>query len=404
MSIGLKKNDFEKRDTTVGLRSSSLGLRKAYEPENQPQPRAIKEEKVKAKAAKGSAIKGIGKIKAKEVCPFTMKLSAMLHAGLPVLQCIEALEDQTDNQEFRKVCRGIYSGVESGKSFAESLTPYENIFGELYIKMVNAGEQSGDLPAVCAKLAHYMEKSAAIRRKVKSAMMYPTVVIIIATILTLALVTFVVPIFADMFKDMGGELPLPTQMLMAASDLMKGYWYIVFAIVGALFYAFRAYRKSETGGYFLDHLSLRLPMFGQLVTKVVVGRLCRTFASLLQSGMPILQTIKIVGETSGNKYVESAIRDVYVDVENGLTLTEAFQNTAKFPSMMVHMLRAGEKTACIEDMLEKVADFYEDEVDTALEGLSSMLEPLLMVGIGSIVGTIVICMFMPIFNMGNMIK
>ncbi len=346
-------------------------------------------------------IKGIRKLQNKEVCPFTMKLSAMLDAGLPVLQCIEALEEQTDNLEFQKVCRGIYAGVESGDSFAEALTPYENVFGDLYIKMINAGEQSGNLPDVCGKLAHYMEKSAAIRNKVKSAMMYPIVVLCIASALTFCLVTFVVPIFADMFSSLGGDLPAPTKMLMATSDIFKNYWYILFAGIFGIIWGFRAYKATDSGAMFLDRLALNLPIFGKLVTKVVIGRLSRTFASLLQSGMPILQTIEIVAQTAGNRFISEAVGEAYNDIENGKTITDAFERTHRFPSMMIHMVRAGEKTACMEQMLEKVADFYEDEVDTALEGLSSMLEPLLMVGIGSVVGGIVICMFMPIFKIGS---
>lgn len=360
-----------------------------------------KEQKAAESKKDNGKIRGIKKIRNKEVCPFTMKMSAMLDAGLPVLQCVEALEEQTDNPEFKKVCRGIYEGVEAGDAFAVALEPYENIFGDLYIKMINAGEQSGNLPDVCAKLAHYMEKSAAIRNKVKSAMMYPTVVICIAACLTAALVTFVVPIFAEMFSSLGGDLPGPTKALIATSNAFQDYWYIIIAAVASLIYGFKWYGNTPTGRMTLDRTYLNLPLFGSIVMKVVIGRMSRTFASLLQSGMPILQTVKIVSETSGNKFIEEAISEAYTDIENGKTITDAFERTKRFPSMLIHMIRAGEKTASMEKMLEKVADFYEDEVDNALEGLSSMLEPILMVGIGSVVGGIVICMFMPIFKIGQ---
>lgn len=346
-------------------------------------------------------IKGIGKIRSKELGPFTMKLSAMLDAGLPVLQCLEALEEQTDNVEFKKVCKGVYQAVEGGETFSDALKQYDKIFNDLYYKMIASGEQSGDLAGVCAKLAHYMEKSAAIKAKVKSAMMYPTVVILIASVMTWALVTFVVPVFAEMFADLGGDLPAPTKLLMTISNIFREQWYLVAGGLVAIFYGIKAYATSKSGRMTLDRLSLTLPLFGVLVTKVVIGRISRTLASLIQSGMPILQAVEITGETAGNKYIEEAIGCVQSDIENGSTITEAFQATGKFPSMFVHMIRAGEKTACIERMLEKVADFYEDEVDTALDGLSSMLEPLLMVGIGSVVGAVVIAMFLPIFKIGE---
>lgn len=380
---------------TTGNTAATRG-RRTYQHEQ----RIIEEQKVKV--SKGpEKIRGIGKIKKKEVCPFTMKMSAMLDAGLPVLQCVEALEEQTDNVEFKKVCRGIYQRVEGGDAFAVALEPYENIFGDLYVKMINAGEQSGNLPDVCAKLAHYMEKSAAIRNKVKSAMMYPTVVICIAACMTAGLITFVVPIFADMFSSLGGDLPGPTKALIALSNIFQDYWYLVIGGIAGLIYGFKWFGNTPGGRMTLDRTYLNLPMFGSIVMKVVIGRMSRTFASLLQSGMPILQTVKIVSETSGNKFIEEAISEAYTDIENGKTITDAFERTKRFPSMLIHMIRAGEKTASMEKMLEKVADFYEDEVDNALEGLSSMLEPILMVGIGSVVGGIVICMFMPIFKIGQ---
>ncbi len=358
--------------------------------------------KKEAKVRQASTrIKGVGKIRSKELGPFTMKLSAMLDAGLPVLQCLEALEEQTDNVEFKKVCTGVYQKVEAGETFSDALACYPKIFNDLYYKMVSAGEQSGDLAGVCSKLAHYMEKSAAIKGKVKSAMMYPTVVIIIASAMTWALVTFVVPVFADMFSGLGGELPAPTKLLMTVSGIFRKQWYLVLGALAGVFYGVKAYATSKTGRMTLDRLSLTLPLFGVLVTKVVVGRISRTLASLIQSGMPILQAVQITGETAGNKYIEEAIDHVHADIENGCTITEAFLATGKFPSMLIHMIRAGEKTACIERMLEKVADFYEDEVDTALDGLSSMLEPILMVVIGSVVGSIVIAMFLPIFKIGE---
>ena len=382
-------------ETPQGKRSS----RSVYK--EQSEPTYDKGSKKEKGGSSSSRIKGIGKIRSKELGPFTMKLSAMLDAGLPVLQCLEALEEQTDNVEFKKVCKGVFQAVEGGETFSDALKQYDKIFNDLYYKMIASGEQSGDLAGVCSKLAHYMEKSAAIKAKVKSAMMYPTVVILIASVMTWALVTFVVPVFAEMFADLGGELPAPTKLLMTISSIFRKQWYLVAGGLIAIFYAIKAYATSKTGRMTLDRLSLTLPLFGVLVTKVVIGRISRTLASLIQSGMPILQAVEITGETAGNKYIEQAIDCVKADIENGSTITEAFQSTGKFPSMFVHMIRAGEKTACIERMLEKVADFYEDEVDTALDGLSSMLEPLLMVGIGSVVGAVVIAMFLPIFKIGE---
>lgn len=352
---------------------------------------------------KKGGVKGAGKIRSQELCPFTMKLSAMLDAGLPVLQCLEALVDQTDNESFQNVITGVKEHVEAGESFCDALAFYPMIFSELYVKMVAAGEKSGDLPAVCKKLAGYMDKSAAMKRKVKSALMYPTVVIIVATVICWGLVTFIVPKFAEMFASFGGELPAPTQMLMNVSGFFRNQWYILLIAVVGGFYGIKVWLTSKSGRLTFDRTVLRLPMFGDLVTKVVFGRMSRTFASLLQSGLPILQAVEICGDTAGNAYITGYLMQARDDIEGGSTLSEAFERTGQFPSMMMHMIKAGERTACIEQMLENVADFYEDEVDTTLEGLQSMLEPLLMVGIGSIVGGIVICMFLPIFKMGQMV-
>ncbi len=348
-------------------------------------------------------ITGLGKIKSAELCPFTQKVAAMLGAGLPILQCLEALIDQTEHESFKKVLGVIHSNIEGGENFSKALQLFPDIFSQLYISMIEAGEMSGSLAEIKGRLACYLEAAADLKRKVKSAMMYPIIVIIIATIITGILVVFVVPVFGKMFDSFGEALPFPTQILLNISNFIRDHFLVLGGGAVAFVYGFKKVIKSESGSMFIAKHSLHAPPFGVLITKIAMARVCRTFASLIQSGLPILKAIDIVGQTSGNKFVAKGMSVVKDDIKAGRTLTDSMRSTELFPPMLLHMLGTGEKTGKVDEMLAKVADFYEKEVESTLDGLSSMIEPLLMLLVGTVIGGIAICMFLPIFQMGAVV-
>lgn len=365
--------------------------------------RQVTESAPRASADKRRKVRGMRSIRLNELAPFTQKLAAMLDAGLPLIQCMEALSEQTDNKEFQRVIIHIQERIEAGDSFAEALGCYDRLFGDLYVNMIRAGEMGGGLAEVTSRLASYLEASSALRRKVKSAMTYPVVVLVLATALTIAMLVFIVPTFASIFADFDAELPMPTQVLMAISEIIRKQALFVAIGAGALGYAFHRFKKTERGGFMFDQYVLRTPLFGPLIEKIALARMSRTFASLLRSGVPILKTMEIVAQATGNKFIGKALAHCGNDIEGGSNIASALKRTKRFPPMVVHMIAAGEKTGNIDGMLEKVADFYEDEVSNSLEALSSMIEPLLMAFLGVVIGGIVICMFMPIFKMHEVV-
>ena len=294
---------------------------------------------------------GIGKIKSAELCPFTQKMAAMLGAGLPILQCLEALIEQTQHEGFKAVLYELHGKIESGENFSNTLLLYPDIFSELYISMVSAGEMSGSIAEILDRLASYLEATADLKRKVKSALMYPLIVIIVATIITGILIVFVVPVFGEMFDSFGEQLPLPTRILLAISDFIRDNAMAMFGALVAFIYSFRKILKSDKGSMFVAKHSLHAPPFGDLVTKIAMARVCRTFASLIESGLPILKAIDIVGQTSGNRFIAKGMTFVKDDIEAGVTLTESMRNTKLFPPMLLHMLSTGEKTGKVDQML-----------------------------------------------------
>lgn len=348
-------------------------------------------------------ISGARKIRLKELPLFTRQISAMLSSGMPLVQSIVALEEQTSDKHFRAVLNGVKSRVEGGSMYSDSLDEYPQIFDELYVNMMRAGETGGMLAETCERVATFLESSNRLRAKVKSAMMYPTVVICVALIISTGLIIFIVPTFAKMFSGFGAELPKPTQMLLDTSNFIRNYWYIVIAAAAATIYSLRRYVRTEKGGYNIDLLRLRFPLLGKLALKIAVTRFASTFAQLMSSGVPILQAMSIVGVATGNKVIGKAILDARANVEQGNTVSSTLKNNKMFPSMLIHMLSAGEQTGKMEEMLTKLAEFYQEEVDTMLEGLTSMLEPILMVVIGVMIGGIVLAMFMPIFKMTEVV-
>lgn len=358
-----------------------------------------------SKRQRGHAkIRNAGRIRKKEITPFTQRLAAMLDAGLPLVQSLDALVEQTDEESFANILTDIRERIESGDSLAEALSGYRKLFGDLYISMIQAGEMSGSLSEVTARIGQYMESSAAIRRRIVSAMTYPVMVLGLSLVITSALILFIVPKFADMYDDFGAELPQATKLLLKTSDFARGNAFLMLGIIAAVVYSAKFIRNTDKGGYIWDRALLQMPIAGTIIYKITVGRMARMFASLTRSGVGILDTFDIVSQGTGNRYLSKAVVRAQHDIEGGASIAQALRSTKVFPPMFIHMIGAGEKTGNVDGMLEKVADFYEEEVASTLESLSSMIEPLLMAFLGILIGGIAICMFLPIFNLGNVVN
>ncbi len=349
-------------------------------------------------------VRGIRKIRLVELPAFTLRLAAMLDAGLPLIQCMEALSEQTSNLEFRRIVKSLGARIEAGDSFAEALQGYRMLFGELYVSMVRAGEVGGALAEVMKQLGSYLEASQALRRRVKSAMTYPVMVMGLSLILTAFMILFIVPKFADIYADFGAQLPGPTQTLVDISAFVRRQAPLVAVAIVVLVYGLRQMKRTDRGHLLWDRVVLKAPVAGPLIEKIAISRMSRTFSTLIRSGVPILRTLEIVGEASGNWYIKSWLVNASRDIEGGAALAESFKKHGNFPPMLIHMVSAGEKTGNVDGMLEKVSDFYDDEVTNSLESLSSMIEPLLMAFLGIIIGGIVICMFMPIFKLSTIVN
>jgi len=362
----------------------------------------MSKQKIKTKGAL-PIVRGAKKIRLKELSIFTRQVSAMLSAGMPLVQTLSAMEAQTSDKNFKPVIAGIRARVEGGAMYSESLAYYPSIFNELYVSMMRAGEVGGILPDTCARVALFLESSNKLRAKVKSSMMYPTVVMTVAIGLSTALIMFVVPVFAAMFSDFGADLPGLTQALLDLSGILTGYWYIFVTLIFGGVYGFKRYYKTDRGQYKIDELKLRFPILGELATKVAVSRFASTFAQLLHSGVQIMESLEIVGLATGNRVIGDSLMEARKTIEEGQPLSAALEPNKYYPRMLVHMLSAGEKTGQVEEMMDKVSEFYENEVETMLSGLTSMIEPLLMVFIGAIIGTIVVAMFLPIFKMSEVV-
>lgn len=359
----------------------------------------------KQNKAKGGLpiVRGARKIRLKELSVFTRQVSAMLSAGMPLVQTLSAMEEQTDDKNFKPVISGIRKYVEGGAMYSEALTYYPTIFDELYVSMMRAGEVGGILPDTCGRVATFLEASNRLRAKVKSAMMYPSVVIVVAMLLATALIMFIVPVFVDMFSDFGADLPGLTQALLDLSHMLTSYWYMAVALVAGAIYGFKRYNKTDKGQYKVDELRLRIPGVGELATKIAVSRFASTFAQLMHSGVQIVESLEIVGLATGNRVIGDSLLKARKTIEEGEPLSKALETNKYYPRMLVHMLAAGEKTGQVEEMMDKVSEFYDNEVETMLAGLTSLIEPLLMVFVGLIIGTIVVAMFLPIFKMSEIV-
>ncbi|MBP7276440.1 MAG: type II secretion system F family protein [Kiritimatiellae bacterium] len=355
-------------------------------------------------AAVRRKVAGASKIRLKELPVFSRMIAAMLDAGIPLVQSLGALEEQTQSKMFRSVIRGVRLRVEGGAEFSVALREYPEVFDELYCSMMRAGEAGGLLSEISGRVAKYLESSAKLRRKVKSAMMYPIVVLCLAVVITTAMILFLVPVFADIYSEFGANLPKPTQMLVSVSNFLKSYFLYAAAFVALVMFVFKKWRQSESGAYMWDRFILKIPLIGELASKIALGRFASTFAQLIHSGVPILESLDIVSVAVGNKFYGRMIQDAKRVIEGGELLSTELARHPEFPRVLVHMLSAGERTGKMDEMLQRVSDFYEDEVETALAGLTATIEPLLMVILGVIVGSIVLAMFMPLFKMTDILK
>ncbi len=355
------------------------------------------------RSSRTTPVPGSRKIVNKELPAFTRQLGAMLSAGMPIISCLNALEEQTDNKNFKPVIGQLRSSLEGGMSFSDSLRQFPSVFDYLYCNMIGGGEKSGELAETISRLASFLEASAKLRRKVKSAMMYPVIVLCMSVIIAVGLIVFVVPVFGDMFADFDEALPAPTQFLLDASDVLRSNGWIVLILVAALVAAFRWWKSQPSGAYIWDGFMLRLPVFGQLNRYVVAARFARMLSQMTRSGVPILNALQIVSGSTGNLVAGRIVEQAGSVVEKGEPLSSALLNQNVYPISMVRMLQAGEKTGSINEMMDSIADYYEDEVDNMLTGLTSLLEPILMAFLGLIIGGLVISMFLPIFRMGAVV-
>lgn len=353
--------------------------------------------------SKGGKVPGAGKIVADLLPGFSRQLAAMLSAGMPIVASLDTLQEQADNPSFKAVLTHVKRSIENGSALSEALRQFPSIFDDLYANMVKGGETGGQLAETIARLATFLEASAKLRRKVKSAMMYPVIVLCIAIIIAIGMILFVVPVFGEMFADFGSDLPGPTQVLLDFSNWMKKWGFFVLIGITAGVIVFKKWKATPHGAFALDHFFLKAPVFGELNRKVASARFARTFGQLIRSGVPILNALDIVAGATGNKVAESVVNNCRKSVEKGDPLSTSLINQPVFPLLLVRMLQAGEKTGKIDEMMDNIADFYDDEVDTMLGGLTSLLEPLLMVFLGVIIGGIVLCMFLPIFKMGEVV-
>jgi len=346
-----------------------------------------------------------GKVRETEIVIFTRQFATMIDAGLPLVQCLDILSSQTENKTFAKVIGAVKLDVESGSTYADALRKHPNIFSPLYVNMVEAGEVGGILDTILNRLAGYIEKAAKLKKKVKSAMVYPAVVLSVAVIVVGIIMVFVIPVFQKMFSGFGGELPVPTQIVISISDFLKSN--IIYLMVGifAFIVAFgQAYKRYEPFKKAVHITLLRIPVIGTLIRKVAVAKFTRTLGTLISSGVPILDGLEIVARTANNKVIEEAVMKTRDSIREGKTIAEPLAETNVFPPMVVQMIGVGEQTGALDAMLSKIADFYDDEVDNAVAALTSMLEPMMMVFLGGTVGFLVVAMYLPVFRMADMIN
>jgi type IV pilus assembly protein PilC len=339
------------------------------------------------------------KVTKKDLVVFTRQFSTMIDAGLPLVQGLTILAEQAENPTFKAILKEITKDVEGGSTLAEAMKKHPKVFDDLFVNLVAAGEVGGILDTILRRLAAFIEKAEKLKSQIKGAMTYPAVVVAIAIIVIAVILIFVIPVFEDMFKSFGSALPGPTQVVVTLSRFMKGNFHWVLLGAGALFYGFKRYRSTQNGRKQTDALFLKLPVFGDLLKKTAVARFTRTLGTMISSGVPILDALEIVAKTSGNVIIEEILYEVRASIAEGQTIAEPLSENDIFPGMVIQMIAVGEATGALDTMLEKIADFYDEEVDAAVAALTSMLEPLLMLFLGGSIGGLVIAMYLPIFGM-----
>jgi len=343
------------------------------------------------------------KVKGKDIVVFARIFSTMINAGLPLIQCLDLLATQEQNKTFSKIITSIKEDIEGGSTLSDALKKYPDIFDELFVNLVAAGESGGILDVILARLSGYMEKAMKLKSKVKGAMTYPASVLVISIGVVSLLLLKVIPVFQKMFEGMGGALPAPTQFLVNASQFMQDYFLHMIIAVAVIIYVFRRYYRTEKGRLQVDSLVLKAPVFGPLLKKVAVAKFSRTLSTMMSSGVPILEGLAIVSKTAGNKIIENALLETRKCISEGRTIAEPLSESDIFPPMVVQMIAVGEATGALDAMLSKIADFYDDEVDAAVDTMTALLEPFMMVFLGGVVGGMIIAMYLPIFQMASVV-
>ncbi len=339
----------------------------------------------------------------KNLARFTRQFSAMTSAGLPLIQCLDILQEQTEHLNLRKAIQQVAADIQGGGTLADSMSKHKHIFSELYCQMIAAGEAGGILDNILNRLAEYQEKADALRRKIRGAMMYPIIVGLVAVIAVVVLLVFVVPIFASLFAESGKELPGPTRFVMGISGFMRHWLWAIILAIGGIGFAFVRFYKTEAGRLRVDDIRLKAPIFGDLERKSAVARFARTLGTLLNAGVSIIDALQVTAKTAGNKVLEKGIFRTLESISGGQTIADPLRQTGVFPPMVIQMIAVGERTGGLAEMLGKIADFYDDEVDTAVETLTSMIEPLVIVILGAVIGGVLVAMYLPMFDLaGNM--
>jgi type IV pilus assembly protein PilC len=359
--------------------------------------------KKKATALRLPKLPGFSGVGLKDLVIFTRQFSTMIDAGLPLVQCLEILSTQSDNRALKEVLKGVKENVEGGATFADSLKKYPKVFDDLYVNLIAAGEVGGILDTIMSRLAVYIEKNMRLIKKVKSAMVYPICILIVAVVVLLVLLYYVIPVFEKMFSDFGSKqsLPGPTQGLIDLSRWMRDNYYFVFGGIFGLIFGIRFFKKTKRGRYLWDKLMLKVPVIGGLLRKVAVAKFTRTLGTMVSSGVPILDALEVVARSAGNKVVEEGIFYTREKISEGKTMAEPLAESGVFPGMVIQMIAVGENTGALDQMLSKIADFYDEEVDVAVEALTALMEPLMLVLLGGMVGYFLVAMYLPIFGLAG---
>jgi type IV pilus assembly protein PilC len=341
-------------------------------------------------------------VSARELVLFSRQFSTLITAGVPIVQGLTILLDQAETPLFKKIIGQLRADIEQGISITDAMKKHPDAFSELYVSMIRAGEVGGILDAIMERVSAYLESAEELKGKVKGAMVYPAVISCVAATVTLFLLIFIIPTFAGIFAGFGAQLPLPTRIMIGLSDFLRHYCLVLIAMVIGIYYGFKQYRKTDKGQLLTDGYLLKLPVFGLLLKKVSVAKFSRTLGTLIKSGVPILQALDTVGKTSGNRVIEKAIASARQSIKEGERMAEPLRRTGVFPAMVIQMIAIGEETGTLDTMLSKIADFYDQQVDVSVKALTSMIEPLIMVVMGIVVGAIVMSMFLPMFELGNL--